>query len=158
MKIEKRQKLAGLISVLLMLINLIRHFLFLGHALSYRALWGTMVTNLPSTTVGEWIYVVFWVIAIAMTVQMARRPFLKRHRRRLTLSPPSTGLWIGNILAAVLVFLSAVACSRSDVLSVRVGCGLVMWFNFLVEVYFLYISVLRKKKGEKILRKRRQHR
>lgn len=158
MKIQKRQTLAGLISVLLMLITLLRHLLFLGHALSYRALWGTMVTNLPSIRAGAWIYVIFLLIAIAVTFRMARRPFLNRRSRRLIPSPPSAGLWIGNIFAVVLIFLTAVACTRSDVLSVRVGCGILTWFNFIDGVYFLYTSVLRQKRAEKIARKRKQHR
>lgn len=157
MNIKKRQILAGLISVLLMLITLLRHLLFLVHALSYRALWGSMVTNLPSIRVGEWIYVIFLLIAIAVTFRMARRPFLHRRGRRLIPSPPSTGLWIGNIFAVVLIFLTAVACTRSDVLSIRVGCGLLTWLNFIDEVYFLYASVLRQKRAEKITRKRKQH-
>lgn len=157
MKIEKRYLLAIWITLGLMSLNLIRHLLFLCHAVSYRALWGSMVTSRASSVPGEWIYVLLALTALLVTLRAARHPFLKRRRGRLLPTPFSPLLKAGLFFAALLLFLSAIGCARSDLAFVRIFWGGLLWLTFAFDLHFLWLRRRLKAKAKRISRKHRLH-
>ncbi|MGN0194211.1 MAG: hypothetical protein ACI39G_03800 [Pseudoramibacter sp.] len=157
MKIEKRYLVTSWTCLGLMALNLVRHLLFLCGALSYRSLWGSMVTNRTSIVPGEWIYVGLALGALLITLTAVRHPLLVKRRGRLFPAPMSLILKAGLFFSALFLFLSAIGCLRSDLLLVRLFWGGLSWLAFGLDLYFFFLRFLLGEKAKRIVRKHRLH-
>lgn len=135
------RRFTGLICIILMAIEALRHLLFLVGFLPYQALWGTAVKVNTSIIAGEVIScIMLWLFVLSLIVLTRHRFIHVRRlpdgRKRRSLKRVSGFTVLLCRIASITALLLFVGYLRTDALSLRIGMGIYMMILFVLLIIF----------------------